>query len=167
MKKHIVIAGSGFSGAWAAFSAARAVALAGKTGQIEITVVSPQAALHIRPRLYEATLEGMAPDLSAVFGAVGVRHLRGRVEAIDSEARQVVVRGADGSQQPLDYDRFVLAAGSQVVRPPLPGLSRFAFDVDQLDGARALERHLAGLASRPASPSRNTVVIAGAGFTGL
>ena len=84
MKQNIVIAGSGFAGLWAALSAARAVSLAGKSDSIGITVVSPEPSLHIRPRFYEQSLENMAPDLSAVFEAVGVRHLPGWVKEIDS-----------------------------------------------------------------------------------
>ncbi|MGY0713599.1 hypothetical protein [Azospirillum argentinense] len=41
MTQQIVIAGSGFAGLWAALSAARAVALAGRDGDVAITVVSP------------------------------------------------------------------------------------------------------------------------------
>lgn len=167
MKQQIIIAGNGFAGTWAALSAARAVALAGKEDSIAITVVAPQAELQMRPRLYEQALEGMAPDLAPLFAAVGVRHLAGWVQDVDAEARRVTVQGVDGERQVLDYDRFILATGSQVFRPELPGLSEYAFDVDQLDSARALERHLADLAARPESPARNTVVIAGGGFTGI
>ncbi|WP_296952995.1 NAD(P)/FAD-dependent oxidoreductase [uncultured Massilia sp.] len=167
MKQEIVIAGSGFAGTWAALAAARAVALAGREDGIGITVVSPQAALHMRPRLYEAALEGMAPDLAPLFAAVGVRHLAGHVQDIDAAARRVYVGANDGTRHVLPYDRFVLATGSRVFRPAVPGLAAYAFDVDQLDGAQALERHLCDLAARPASRARDTVLVAGGGFTGI
>lgn len=167
MKKNIIIAGSGFAGTWAALSAARAVSLAGQSDTVDITVVSPEPALHIRPRLYEAALEGMAPDLSALFAAVGVRHLAGWVTDVDSNDRQLQVKQYDEQSISLKYDRFVLATGSQVVRPALPGLAEYAFDVDQLDSARALDAHLNCLATLPASKARNTVVVIGGGFTGL
>jgi len=167
MKQNIVIAGSGFAGLWAALSAARAVSLAGKTGSIDITVVSPEPALHIRPRFYEQSLENMAPDLSAVFDAVGVRHLPGWVKEIDSTGRRVQVKLRDGQSATLDYDRFVLATGSNVFRPPLPGLAEFAFDVDSLESAHVLDAHLNRLPSHAASKARNTVVVIGGGFTGL
>ena len=51
MKKQIVIAGSGFAGMWAALSAARAIALAGRSDDNEVTVISPAPTLVIRPRL--------------------------------------------------------------------------------------------------------------------
>ena len=41
MTQKIVIAGSGFAGFWAAVSAMRAISLAGKEGDIEVTMVSP------------------------------------------------------------------------------------------------------------------------------
>jgi len=67
MKQCIVVAGSGFAGIWAALSAARAICLAGKSGEVSVTVLSPQPELHMRPRLYETVLEGMAPNLEPLF----------------------------------------------------------------------------------------------------
>jgi NADH dehydrogenase len=167
MKQQIVIAGSGFAGTWAALSAARALSLAGRSDSVEITVVSPEPELHMRPRLYEAAIEGMAPDLQALFDAVGVRHLAGWVTDIDSRACAIEVQRIDREREILRYDRFVLATGSEVVRPPIPGLADYAFDVDQLDSALALEAHLRGLPICPESAARNTVVVVGAGFSGI
>lgn len=167
MKKHnIVIAGSGFAGVWAAAAAARAVALAGQEGRVCITVVSPAPRMVIRPRLYEAVIDNMEPDVLPLFNALGVRHMAGRVVEIRAEVRQVVVE-ADGSRLTLDYDRFVLAAGSQLFAPAVPGLAEHALNVDQIEGARALAAHLQALASRPDSAARNTVVVAGGGLTGI
>jgi NADH dehydrogenase len=52
-------------------------------------------------------------------------------------------------------------------RPNIPGLAEYGFSVDQLDDAVALDRHLHSLADRPASKARDTVVVAGGGFTGI
>ncbi|MFV3128880.1 NAD(P)/FAD-dependent oxidoreductase [Niveispirillum sp. KHB5.9] len=167
MTKQIIIAGSGFAGLWAALSAARAVSLAGKGDEVAITIISPTPNLVIRPRLYEAVLENMAPDISALLTAVGVTHLAGLVESIDADAKQLGVTLADGGQRTLSYDRFVLATGSRLFSPDIPGLKQHAFNVDTLDGAQVLNTHLKALATRPDSPARNTVVVAGGGFTGL
>ena len=166
MSKKIVIAGTGFAGMWAALSAARAVSLAGKERDVDVTVVSPSPSLVIRPRLYEAAIADMAPDLSALFQAVGVQHVAGRVEAIRSEARSVDVTGADGCRT-LPFDKFILATGSVLYRAAVPGLAEHAFDVDQLSSAKALDAHLATLADRPDSVARNTVVVVGGGLTGI
>lgn len=167
MTQQIIIAGSGFAGLWAAISAARAVALTDRQGEVDVLVVSPTPRITIRPRLYEVALDNMNPDIAPVLAAVGVRHLAGRVEAIDAAARSVTVALANGSHRSLGYDRFVLAAGSQLFRPAIPGLAEHGFDADQYDSALALDAHLKGLASAPDTPARNTVVVAGGGFTGL
>ena len=62
---------------WAAVSAMRAITLAGKHDDIEVLMVSPTPTVTIRPRLYEAVLENMNPDISAQLAAVGVCHRRG------------------------------------------------------------------------------------------
>lgn len=167
MSKQIIIAGSGFAGLWAALSAARAVHLASKGEEVAITMISPTPNLIIRPRLYEAVLENMAPDISALLAAVGVTHLAGIVDGIDAEKKQITFLPRDGAPQTLSYDRFVLATGSRLFTPPVPGLTEYGFNVDTLGGAQALDTHLKSLASRPESLGRNTVVVAGGGFTGL
>jgi NADH dehydrogenase len=109
----------------------------------------------------------MNPDIGSLLEAVGVRHVAGWVETIDAASRQITVAAADGTRDVLPYDRFVLAAGSQLFRPPVPGLADHGFETDQLATAQALDAHLKALAHRPESAARNTVVVAGGGFTGL
>ena len=167
MTHRIAIIGSGFAGMWAALSAARARAFAGRNrDDLEIAVISPQPTLVIRPRLYEAALDEMTPDLRALFDRVDVRHVAARVERIDSAARTLHLV-AEASRSTLTYDRLVLAAGSVLNLPPIPGLKEHAFDVDQIATARALDRHLLALAREPDVAARNTVVVAGGGFTGI
>ncbi|MNF25682.1 NADH dehydrogenase-like protein [compost metagenome] len=65
------------------------------------------------------------------------------------------------------YDKLVLATGSRLAMSNTPGVAEYAFDVDQIEQAIKLEKHLKALADQPASKARNTVVIAGGGFTGI
>lgn len=167
MTQKIVIAGSGFAGFWAAVSAMRAVSLAGKEGAVEVTMVSPTPNLTIRPRLYEAVLENMSPDISAQLAAIGVRHFAGLVEQIDSENRTLQVVSAEGHKHPLVYDRLVLATGSQLFIPPVAGFAEYGFNVDTLESAQRLDAHLKALKEQPETPARNTVVVVGGGLTGL
>jgi len=167
MAHTIVVAGSGFAGMWSALAAARAIDLAGRSADIEVIVVSPSPTLVIRPRLYEAVLENMAPDLAELFAATGVRHLAGRVESVRSEAHALEIVDAEGKRSRRAYDKFVLATGSTLFQPLVPGLADFTFNVDQLADAQALDAHLASLASAPETPARNTVVVVGGGFTGI
>jgi NADH dehydrogenase len=167
LMKHIVIAGTGFAGTWAAISAARAVSRAGQQAAVEIVCVSPLPEMHIRPRLYETAFAEMAPDVSALFAAIGVRHRAGTVETISTRDQQLEVVRNDGGRATLAYDRFILAAGSRVFAPDIPGLREFAFDVDQLPHAVALQAHLQSLTRRPETAARNTIVVVGGGFTGI
>lgn len=166
--KRIVIVGAGFAGMYAALSAARLRDAQGVSPDaLEIALVAPEPQLVIRPRLYERAPETMVAPLSEVFDAVDVRYEQGRVESIDPDGTSVVVVGRDGAQRALRYDRLVLAAGSQGFRPDVPGLAKHGFSVDQLEDAVALDRHLHALASRAPSAARDTVVVAGGGFTGI
>ena len=166
MHPHILLLGAGFAGVGSALSAARLLDQA-QRGDISITVLAPQAELRIRPRFYESDVHSMKAELGALFESVGVTFIKGYAQTIDVQGRAVGYTDADGQLRQIGYDRLVLAAGSQVARPAVPGLAEHAFDVDQMESAMRLEQHLLGLAAQPASPARNTVVVCGGGFTGI
>jgi NADH dehydrogenase len=165
MKQRILVVGAGFGGMWSALSATRLLDKH-KRDDVEVLVLAPQAELRVRPRFYEADVHRMVAPLGELFDAVGVTFVKGMAEHIDVELRVVGYRDAQGQAAELTYDRIVLATGSKVVRPALAGIEH-AFDVDQLDEAVRLERHIQSLGERLDSPSRNTVVVAGGGFTGI
>jgi NADH dehydrogenase len=165
---HILIVGAGFAGMHAALSAARLRDERGVSPDtLEIVVVSPEPRLVIRPRLYERAPETMVAPLADVFEAVDVRYEQGQVEVIDSADTSATIVGSDGIRRSLPYDRLVLAAGSRGFKPDIPGLDTYGFTVDQLDDAIVLDHHLGALAKRPSSAARDTVVVAGGGFTGI
>lgn len=166
MTSHILIIGAGFAGVWSALSAARLLDQA-QRGDVRISVLAPQPQLRIRPRFYEADVHSLQAPLAALFDAVGVNFIHGNAERIDSDARLVDYLDANAQHQQISYDRLILAAGSQVARPAVPGLAEHTFDVDQMESAVRLEQHLLKLAEQPASPARNTVVVCGGGFTGI
>lgn len=168
MSKRILIIGAGFAGMWSALSSARLLDQVGRH-DVEITLIAPEAKLHVRPRLYEHNPEGMKAPLQAIFDAVGVKFIQGFVQHIDVANQEVnfVGVGEDTSAQSIKYDRLVLAAGSHLYCPPIPGLKEHAFNVDQIADAAVLEAHIHGLANRSESNARNTVIVAGAGFTGI
>ncbi|MGF6171629.1 MULTISPECIES: NAD(P)/FAD-dependent oxidoreductase [Pseudomonas fluorescens group] len=166
MKQQLLVIGAGFGGLWSALSAARLLDMHDRQ-DVEITLLAPQAELRIRPRFYEPDVHSMYAPLDALFDAVGVRFVKGTAESIDAAARRVGYRDEAGRPGELAYDRLILASGSQLARPPVPGLKEHAFDVDQIESSARLERHLMALANQPASVARNTVVVAGGGFTGI
>lgn len=164
----IVIIGAGFAGMYAALSAARLRDIQGAPpDELEIALVAPEPTLVVRPRLYEPNPETLTAPLQDVLEAIDVVYVRGHAEAIDTRSKIVEVAAAQGARKKLSYDRLVVATGSRLFRPNVPGLAEHGFSVDQLDDAIALDRHLHGLSNRPASLARNTVVVAGGGFTGI
>ena len=166
MKQNILVIGAGFGGVWSALSAARLLDKHDRK-DVQITVLAPQAELRIRPRFYEADVHTMMAPLGDLFDAVGVKFVKGSADHIDVENKQVAYSDVFGTQGTLSYDRLVLAAGSRVIRPALEGMIEHAFDVDQIEEASRLEAHIKSLKNLPYSTARNTVVVAGGGFTGI
>lgn len=165
MKQQILIIGAGFGGVWSALSAARLLDKHDRN-DVEITVLAPQAELRIRPRFYEPNVHNMKAPLNDLFDAVGVKFVQGSAQVIDEKNKQVSYTKVTGEQGQLSYDRLVLAAGSHLMRPPVEGLDH-AFDVDTIESATRLEAHIHALKDAPTSAARNTVVVAGGGFTGI
>jgi NADH dehydrogenase len=160
----VVVIGSGFAGLWAALGAARRCdELAIPAGSVDITVVSAKPFHDIRVRNYEADLTPCRIPLADLLDPVGVAHVAAEVTAIDTGSRTITTSSGDT----YGYDRLVLASGSHVVKPAIPGLREFGFDVDTYDGAVALQRHLRALADGSPTPAAATVVVVGAGLTGI
>ncbi|MFD7445220.1 NAD(P)/FAD-dependent oxidoreductase [Streptomyces sp. NPDC059909] len=165
--KNILIIGGGFAGVWSAAAAVRAARAHGvPQSELQVTVVSSGDDMVIRPRLYEADPEQMRVALDRVLGPIGVRRIAATVTGIDTSTRMVTAVDRSGRNTLLSYDRLVLATGSQLVRPSIPG-SQWIYDVDSLDAAASLEHHLRRLPQREATAGRFTAVVIGAGFTGL
>ena len=166
MKQQILIIGAGFGGMWTALSATRLFDIHGHD-EVEVTVLAPQAELRIRPRFYEPDAHQLFAPIGELLDAVGVTFIKGAAETIDVQQKQVVYTDAAGARQIRPYDKLVLASGSGLALPDTQGVAQYAFDVDQIEQAIRLENHLKSLAELPPSRGRNTVVVAGGGFTGI
>ncbi len=128
--------------------------------RVSITLVNPDRALVIRPRLYEADLSGVRVPLRDVLSPLGVEQRLARVETVDTDRRNLILGG--GSPGELEYDQLVLCAGSWL---RLPDGFESVHCADTYEQAVALHEAVAGLGEHPgATPS---VTIVGAGFTGL
>lgn len=168
MRKRILIVGAGFAGMWSALAAARLLDQERMDpATIEVALVAPKAMLPVRPRFYEPDPARMAVSLRPLFDATGVRFVQGIVETIDTAANTVEIAHSDGTRSTLAYDSLVLAAGSRLFRPAIPGLRDYGFSIDQLDEAEELWAHCHSLAQMPATMARDTAVVAGGGFTGI
>jgi len=164
----LVIIGAGFAGMYAALSAARLRDIKGVSPEeLEIALVAPEPTLVVRPRLYEPKPETLTAPLLDVLKSIDVVYVQGSAETVDTKSRMVQIATAKGTRKTLSYDRLVVATGSRLFRPNIPGLAEHGFSVDSLDDAVALDKHLQSLPDRPAVNGRDTVVVAGGGFTGI
>jgi NADH:ubiquinone reductase (H+-translocating) len=163
----VVVIGSGFAGLWAALGAARRLDELGvPAGSVDVTVLSAKPFHDIRVRNYEADLSACRISLAELLDPVGVAHIATEVTAIHPDTRVLTT----SSGVTYGYDRLVLASGSHVVTPAIPGLREFGFDIDTYDGALRLQHHLRRLADGAAEmlqPGASTVVVVGAGLTGI
>ena len=162
----LVIIGAGFAGMYAALSAARVRDIQGVSPkELEISLVAPEPTLVVRPRLYEAKPETVTAPLQDVLKAIDVVYAQGSAETVDTQSRLVGIVAAKGTG--LSYDRLVVATGSRLFRPNIPGLAEHGFSVDQLDDAISLDRICTAWRTDRTKDGRDTVVVAGGGFTGI
>lgn len=150
----ILVVGGGFAGFWAAVAARR---VAGP--RADVTLVSPEPMLEVRPRLYEANPETLAVALLPLLRKADIDFVRGKAVGLDTAAKAVTLDNGDR----LAYDRLVVATGSRMRRPPVPG-AEMAFSVDNQAEAVAFDRRLAEIARDVAAP---TIAVVGGGFTGI
>ena len=165
--QQILILGGGFAGLWSAAGAARLLDQRGiAPDRIRVTLVNRDDWHSIRVRNYEPDLADLRIPLAKVLEPIGVDRVVGTVTAIDVANRQVVCEAAD-ARQVLAYDRLVLALGSTLLRPPIPGLLEHGFDIDTYSAAERLQAHIATLATRPPATGRYTAIVVGGGLTGI
>jgi NADH dehydrogenase len=148
----ILVLGGGFAGFWAAMAAKRVAANAA------VALVSRTPVLEMRPRLYEAHPETLGADLKEPLAAAGIGFIEGEAVGLDVAARKLKL----ASGEDLSYARLVIATGSALRRPPIPGVDR-TFSIDTQAEAIRLDRYLAEIARKPGA----SVVVIGGGFTGI
>ncbi len=154
MGGRILVVGGGFAGFWAAMAARRVIG-----DRAAVTLLSREAVLQMRPRLYEARPETLGVELPPLLDAAGVRFVQGEATGLDLAGCTVTL----GTGTHLGYDRLVVATGSLMRRPPVPG-AEAAFSIDTQAEAVEFDRRLRDIALSCRAP---TIAIVGAGFTGI
>ncbi|WP_329276733.1 NAD(P)/FAD-dependent oxidoreductase [Streptomyces sp. NBC_01451] len=152
----IVVLGAGYTGL---FSAIRLAHRTRRTG-VMITLVNPSDRFVERLRMHQIAAgqelaDHRIPDLLA---GTGVTFVQGAATAIDPEARQITVDGAET----LGYDTLVYALGSSTDTGRVPGADTQAFTLNNPETAGRLATRLTEVAA-----SGGTVTVCGGGLTGI
>ena len=155
---NILIAGGGFAGVWAAMAAA-ATRHRQDANNMTITLVSKDPHLCIRPRLYEGARPEMLVPLQPLFEAIDVGFELAQV----SEVTPTGLRTELGVT--MEHDRMILATGSHVAIPAVPGAREHGFIVDTYEQTAHLDAHLSKLDDH--TPEAFAFVVVGASFSGL
>jgi len=171
----VLILGGGFAGLYAALEFEKALA---RGAQLEVTLVNRENFFLFTPMLHEVAASDL--DITHIVNPIRkllkrVRFFNGTVEAIDLQAREVVVTHSEaGHRHCLGYDHVVLALGAVTNFFNLPGLEQTARTMKSLDDAIGLRNHLIELLEAAdfecALGNREqllTVVVAGGGFAGV
>src|SRR5579859_1903658 len=171
----IVILGGGFAGMTTAESLEHRL---GPDRSVSLTLISDNNALLFTPMLAEVAGSSLEPThISSPLRTSLHRSVfvRGRVEAIDLEAR-VVHLAADtrSAARDIPFDQLVLALGAVSNTMGLPGVQQNAFDFKSLFDAMRIRNHVIDLferASHEPDPEQRrsllTFTVAGGGFAGV
>lgn len=136
--KKILIIGAGFSGVWAALAAMRHCKLLKKEKEFDITVINKDNYHGLRPRFYEEELSATRISLDKIFTPYGIKHVIGEVTFIDHTRQKVDLKTESSELEIHEYDRLILASGSHLHCPPVPGLNKFGYNVDTYAAAQHL-----------------------------
>lgn len=163
-RPRVVIVGGGFGGLGVARRLRR------QALQAEIVLIDHRPSHVFTPWLYDLAL-GRAGGAEVSFFALlsstlrGVRFRQADVSRIDCGSRHVFL--SDGGT--LRYDALVLAPGSSIARPSIPGLNDHALVLKSPADALAISEQVRSLFSALAGGTKAhaNIVIAGAGPSGL
>lgn len=162
MKKSIIIIGGGFAGVWSALSAVRCGKELQKENEVEVVLVSKDHYYGLRPRYYEQDLTAVRVPLDKFLKPAGIKFVMGEVSSIDHLHKTITLT----NKEKISYDRLILAAGSQLYYPSIPGLREYSFNTDSYDASVKLAGHLDALPKQVLAGQFTAVVIGGS-FTGL
>ena len=87
-----------------------------------ITLINSDAWHRIRVRNYEPDITNARVSLSEILAPVGIKLTVGMVREINVKSHTVTIQ-TETETKKLSYDRLILALGSVLNRPQIPGIS--------------------------------------------
>ncbi|HEY7829558.1 MAG TPA: NAD(P)/FAD-dependent oxidoreductase [Solirubrobacteraceae bacterium] len=173
MAWHVVIAGGGFGG----FYAARALERVLPAHSARVTLVNDANFMLYTPLLPGAAGATLDPRHVVVPLRSQLKHtdlLIGRAHSADPAKGTLTVRRIDGEEVILAYDRLVVALGSVSRTLPIPGLAEHAIGLKSLSDATALRNQVLScldIAESLDDPAERAdylgFVFVGAGYAGV
>jgi NADH dehydrogenase len=173
MAWHVVIAGGGFGG----FYAARALERVLPAHSARVTLVNDANFMLYTPLLPGAAGATLDPRHVVVPLRTQLRRtdlLIGSVTGADPQRGTLAVRRIDGEQLTLAYDRLIVALGSVSRTLPIAGLAEHAIGLKSLSDATALRNQVLScldIAESLEDPARRAeylgFVFVGAGYAGV
>ena len=165
--KNIIVIGGGFAGLASALGAARRLDELGVScGNVSVTLINSNGWHAIRVRNYEPDITRARVPLAKILSPVGIKLTIGNVRDVDVKSHTVTIGTTTGTQS-LAYDRLILALGSILNRPHIPGLVDYTFSIDTWEEAAAFDKHLHGPKNFSEVMGKSAVLIVGAGLTGI
>jgi NADH dehydrogenase len=161
-KYTVVIAGAGYAG----LAAARKLA---REKNIRVVLINKHAYHLLQFQLHEAAVNKIDIDTLALpmrdVLPREIEFVKAQIAGFDFKSRSVHTDRAD-----FNYDRLIIALGSQPATFNIPGLTEHALMLKSMANARSIRGHLEITLSALASTTRLApypIVIGGAGITGV
>lgn len=152
----VVVIGGGYAGIMAATRLTRQTS----RQQVEVILVNPSDTFVERIRLHQQSVGNYGRHIPLrTLLHHRVKHLAGKVAAIQPTANQVIVDTAGGAVT-VAYDYLIYAVGSRIDRDALPGVRDFAHTLEA-DSVTRLRDRLQAL------ETGGSLVIVGGGLTGI
>lgn len=167
----IVILGAGYAGLRVALDLAAATAR--NSIEAELVLVDRHDYHQVITWLHQVATDAIPAErarvpLRGLFSSEALTFIQAEVRAIQPDRHSVLTDAG-----PIEYDRLVVALGSDTVWPKIPGLAEAALPLRWWDEARRIKNQVTeqfATAARASSPKERrclmTVVVAGGGYTG-
>ncbi len=158
----VVVAGAGYAG----LAAAQALA---SEKNVQVVLINKHAYHLLQFQLHEAAVNKIDVDSLALplknLLLHEVEFVKAQIVGFDFKARSVHTDHGD-----FNYDRLIVALGSEPATFNIPGLTEHALMLKSVANARSIHRHLEMTLSALVSTTRShpyPIVIGGAGITGV
>nr|5KMQ_A Chain A, FAD-dependent pyridine nucleotide-disulfide oxidoreductase [Caldalkalibacillus thermarum TA2.A1]5KMQ_B Chain B, FAD-dependent pyridine nucleotide-disulfide oxidoreductase [Caldalkalibacillus thermarum TA2.A1]5KMQ_C Chain C, FAD-dependent pyridine nucleotide-disulfide oxidoreductase [Caldalkalibacillus thermarum TA2.A1]5KMQ_D Chain D, FAD-dependent pyridine nucleotide-disulfide oxidoreductase [Caldalkalibacillus thermarum TA2.A1] len=166
-KPSIVILGAGYGGIVAALGLQKRL----NYNEADITLVNKNDYHYITTELHQPAAGTMHHDQARVgikelIDEKKIKFVKDTVVAIDREQQKVTLQNGE-----LHYDYLVVGLGSEPETFGIEGLREHAFSINSINSVRIIRQHIeyqfAKFAAEPERTDYLTIVVGGAGFTGI